>query len=265
MMPELQIPSLLKDVFPDMKISPEQYWFGFQALNIRRAFTELDGTLDKRFRLLKAVLLGCYPPAQKAHLDALLVAKGDSPQAAFKGFALTPNQLQSLATAPPNIQDAMQGIIDVADIWPNIAFQEPAVSGHLGWCIETIAQVFRDRAAGKVTDLDIAFGFSSRGQGRRPDRRKTQSKGEWEDNCFDLHLLHLSGVTIPSACKRYGKDRTTGKKSGSPETFEKMYRRWRKHPITAVRLHPGDPLAQKILSLPDVQELIEERFPHPSQ
>jgi hypothetical protein len=41
-----------------------------------------------------------------------------------------------------------------------------------------------------------------------------------------------------------------------------MYRKWRNEPITSVRLHTGDPLAKKILSLPDVQELIKDRFPH---
>lgn len=263
-LPELRIKSALQDLFPDIKISGRRDWFCMNPLSIRRAYKECvvsnesgEATV-KAFELLREIVLPCYPTMALGWINARLLADGEDLGEEFQGFVLTQQQIQSLKTPLPDVQQAGQDVMYMADMWP-MDFQTTESVAHFGWCLKTIAQLLRDRDAGKIKSLDLALGFSGFGRGYSSDRKKVASKRGWDENCFDIHLLRLSG--IPSPCERYVAGKNTGIKSASPEVFEKMYRRWRNEPITSVRLHLGDPLARKILSLPDVQQVVKERFP----
>lgn len=270
MIPELSIKPALQELFPDITIEGRRDWSPLRPERIRQAFKELDGTVVSGFRLLREIVLPCYPSAVLGEVDARVLAteqndqkrkgKAESFWDDFKGFSFTQQQIECLQTPLPPIQEALQGLLCAADAWP-INFEHPTSIDYHGWCLRTLAQVFRDRGTDKVKSLDIALGFSPSGRGRSTDRKKVATEREWDGNSVEIHLLRLSGISVESACARYVADEEAGTKFGSPDTLVKMYSRWRNEPVTAVRLHLGDPLARKILSLPDVRDLIEERFP----
>ncbi|WHZ27617.1 MAG: hypothetical protein OJF51_002414 [Nitrospira sp.] len=263
--PELQIKSALQEIFPDIRISGRRDWFCMNPLNIRRAYKELVvsnelESIAKAFDLLREIVLPCYQTWEVARVSARLLATGEDLGKEFHSFTLTKQQIESVMTELPDAQQAVQGILYMADMWPMHLESSESIA-HFGWCLETMAQLFRDRGINKIRSLDIALGFSGSGRGHRSDRKKTATKLEWDENCLDIHLLHLAGTSVPKACARYVAGKDLGRKSASPEVFEKQYRSWLNEPVTSVRLHLGDPLAKTILSLPDVQQLLEERFP----
>jgi hypothetical protein len=262
--PELQIKLAFQKLFPDTRISGRRDWFCMNPLSIRRAYKELVNSKEsepmaKAFELLREIVLPCYRTMCLGWIDARLLADGEDLGEEFQGLVLTQQQTQSLTTTLPDIQQAMQGIMYMADMWP-ADLQDAHSRDYFGWCLRTMAQVLKGRAAKTIKSLDVALGFSGSGRGNRSDREKADSKNAWNDNCFDIHLLHLSGEAIPTACRGYVDGQDAAIKSQSPEVFEKMYQRWRNDPITRIRLHLGDPLAKRILSLPDVQQLVKQRF-----
>lgn len=263
--PEYRIKSWLQELFADTRIRERRDWVPMNPLSIRRAFAKciISTKSDKvaeEFELLREIVLPCYRTADLCWMDARQLANGEDLGIDFHGFVLTQRQIQSVTTTLPDAQQAMQGIIYMADMWP-MHFMTPESIAHFRWCLETMAQLLKDRGAKKIQSLDKALGFSASGKGNSSDGKKMKTMNSWNDRCFDIHLLVLSGLSIDEASARYVDGEGTRTKSKSGESLGKMYGRWCKEPVTAVRLHLGDPLAKRILFLPDVQELINERFP----
>lgn len=264
--PELKIRSTLQALFPDVCFRGRRDWACRKPLSIRRAYKEFANCrggqerLFKAFELIREIVFPCYRSADLGWVDARLLASGENLGEEFQGFALTEEQIQTVNTDPSDLQQAMQSVIHMADMWP-MDFQDAYSRDHYGRCLTTLAQVLKDRSSNKIKSLDKALGLAGSGRGKSSDRKKLDTNNSWNDNCFDIHLLHLSGYSIPQACERYVKNPNTKTKTNSAETAEKQYHKWRAEPVTAVRLFLGDPLAKRILSFNDVRAIIAGRFP----
>jgi hypothetical protein len=226
--------------------------------SIRRALNEMDGSPNGEYGLLNATIRGCYPPPVIAEPLALQLAAGERLGDEYSGLALTAAQLKSFARPLHDTQAAIQYLTYTVNCWASIDFSNPFVRNSLLNNLRTVIEIFDRRASSESIDLDKEFGFTAGGSGQISERR---SRDDWSENCFDVHLLHLSGKTVEEACHAFVSGRDGGKKTASEPVLVKQYWKWRNDPITSVRLQLGDELAMIILAQRRSKEIIAKRFP----
>jgi hypothetical protein len=241
--------------------SQQRSWFMIEGVRIRRALKEMDGSPKGEYGLLKATIRGCYPPPVIAEPLALQLAAGELLGDEYSGLALTAAQLKSFPRPLHDARTAIQYLKYTLDCWASIDFSNPFVRDSLLDNLRIVMETFDRRASGESIDLDKEFGLTAGGRGQTSELSASRLRDGWSENCFDIHLLHLSGKTIEEACNAFLSDKDGGKKTASEPALVKQYWKWRNDPITSVRLQLGDELAMIILARRRSKEIIAKRFP----
>jgi len=219
-----------------------------------------DGTVESQYNLLKTAIVACYESSILAEILANLLANGETLPREYNGISLSPAQLKSLPQSDHAAQAAIKSLTFACDVADHRYIQDPFAMDCLFRNLRTILEIFERRKNRDDVDLNKEFGFSMPGRGKRSQLSRNQSIYSWSENCFELHMLVLSGRSVAHACEIFSKDHRAGKKSSSQESLEKMYHRWRKEPITSIRLQIGDDLAKTILSQPASRQILANQF-----
>ena len=242
------------------KIAPRKKdWIRQQVEN--RVAVGVDDSPEGHYQLLKTVIVACYEEQLSAAIVAHQLAAEVPLGKEFEDLSLSSAQLDSLRQPQHPVQEAIRHLTYSCDLDHAHFIRDSFAMDFLFRNLRVVMEVFERRMVQADVNLDKEFGFSVPGRGRRSQLSKKQSDHSWSENCFEIHMLVLSGQSVAHACSVFADDSRSGKKSSSGESLTKMYRAWCKDPITSIRLQRGDALAKSILSQQAPRDILAKHFP----
>lgn len=241
------------------KIAPRKKdWIRQQVAN--RVAVGVDDSPEGHYQLLKAVIVACYEQEFSAAIIAHQLAAEVPLVKKFEELYLSPSQLDSLRQPQHPAQEAIRHLAYACELADGHFICDPLAMDFLLRNLRVVMEIFERRRVQADVNLDKEFGFSVPGRGKRSQLNKKQSDNSWSENCFEIHMLVLSGQSVAQACSIFANDSRSGKKSSSGESLAKMYRAWRKEPVTSIRLQLGDALARSILSEQAPRDILAKYF-----